>query len=174
MASNGRYIKPETCHITKTPGLTFDPTRTTSAFWCRARLSFGASSQVDELDCPEISEPCKSMILTAIPLVHRQHGPESRLPSQHVLHCLLRLLKRELLNHALHAMGLCKRNRVLRILSMARWPPADGKSVQHHRHRVDGHRADCSVNEELALWCQTIEQRRDDLDDAMSVRCHDQ
>lgn len=52
-------------------------------------------------------------------LVHRQHSPESWLPCQHMLHCLLRLLQREFLNHALDAMGLCKRNRVLRILSMA-------------------------------------------------------
>lgn len=67
-----------------------------------------------------------------IPSVHRQYGPEPCLAAQYVLHRLVDLVKWELLDHALHAVGLRKRNRFLTVKRMSAWP------VTALAHQTDG------------------------------------
>ena len=75
-----------------------------------------------------------------------------------MIHGLIDLGHRELLNHALHAVRLRERNSFFGIEGVSARPARHRQAVQHHGHGVHGHRSNRSENQQRPARRQAILQ----------------
>src|SRR5579862_8574843 len=89
-------------------------------------------------------------------LLHDQNTPEPGLAAHHVFICLLRILQRELFNHAFYAAQLSEGNSLLAVERCSTRPSMHGLAFENHAVGVEGNgpaSLNCISPEQLMyLW----------------------
>ena len=70
-------------------------------------------------------------------LFHHQHGPKPRMPTHHMIECLVSFRKGELFNHALDVMELRKVDSFFAVEGLARRPAVNREALLDHVRAVD-------------------------------------